>query len=87
MFHRDSFKPSDLILVKQAHGSSLLLLGAFVRLNSGGPLGIVEALDSGDNATVKWIGLQSKSSLPDVCFTCVSNASAVRPTTGAAQRS
>jgi hypothetical protein len=67
MFHRDSFRPSDLILVKQARRSTLLPLGTFVRLNSGGPIGIIGKLDERDRATVHWLA-GKMSLLPDVCL-------------------
>lgn len=67
MFHRDSFTPSDLILVKRAGPSRLKPPGSFVRLNSGGPIGIVLEIDANDLATVKWLK-SGLSKLPDVCL-------------------
>jgi hypothetical protein len=55
MFHRDSFEPSALMVVKRAGPSSLKLPGAFVRLNSGGPLGVIQSIDADDRATVTWL--------------------------------
>lgn len=48
MQNRDSFRPSDLIVIKRVAGSTLLPLGSFVRLNSGGPLGVVTDLDESE---------------------------------------
>ena len=71
MFHRDSFQPSELIVVKKRCASSLLLPGEFVRLNSGGPIGVMMALDGQDRATVHWL-IGGASTLPATCFTpCV----------------
>lgn len=67
MFHRDSFRPSDLIVAKRATASTLLPLGSFVRLNSGGPLGIVLQVDCRDRATVHWL-TGERSCVPDVCL-------------------
>jgi hypothetical protein len=67
MFHRDSFRPSELMVVKRARPSTLLALGSFVRLASGGPIGIVSALDGQDRASVQWL-TGHRSVLPDVCL-------------------
>ena len=67
MFHRDSFRPSDLIVVKRARRSTLLPLGTFVRLASGGPIGVVTELGCDDRATVQWL-TGSRSVLPDLCL-------------------
>jgi len=67
MHHRDSFPPSDLIVVKRARRSTLLSLGTFVRLPSGGPIGIITDLSSDDQAAVCWMS-GHRSVLPDVCL-------------------
>lgn len=72
MFERDSFRACDLILVKKAPPSRLVVPGAFVRLNSGSPVGVVTELDSDDRATVHWIGVPGgKMTLPEVCLSIV----------------
>jgi hypothetical protein len=65
--HRDSFKPSDLTIVKRAGPSTLFPLGTFVRLRSGGPVGVIEGLSGDDHATVLWLS-GNRSTLPDVCL-------------------
>jgi hypothetical protein len=70
MFHRDSFRPSDLMVVKRAGRSSLKSPGSFVRLNSGGPLGVVESVDHNDRATVHWL-TGDRTQIADVCLTPV----------------
>lgn len=67
MFHRDSFTPSKLMVIKPARRSSLLPLGTFVRLASGGPIGIITELDAEDRASIHWL-TGHKSVLPDVCL-------------------
>ena len=76
--HLGSFQPSELILVKRAVPSTLRLPGSFVRLASGGPIGVVTSLDAADTATVAWLGpFGGRSVLPEVCLTPASNAYAV----------
>ena len=88
MFHRDSFKPSDLIVVKRAAASTLLPLGAFVRLNSGGPLGIVTALNQDDQTTVQWLTVPPlTSTLPDVCLSAVCGRAAKEDRQGKPEKS
>jgi uncharacterized protein YodC (DUF2158 family) len=67
MFHRDSFTPSQLRVVKRARSSTFLPLGTFVRLASGGPIGIITELDTQDRASVHWF-TGDKSLLPDICL-------------------
>jgi hypothetical protein len=64
---RGSFNPSTLTVVKRARPPTLLPLGTFVRLASGGPIGIVAALDAKDRASVHWL-TGHHSVLPDVCL-------------------
>ena len=72
---RDSFRPSDLIVVKPARPSMVLPLGAFVRLASGGPIGVLLEIDTDDKATVCWLTVPiRRTTLPDVCLIPVSNA-------------
>ena len=88
MLHRDSFRPSELIVIKRAPASMLMPLGTLVRLNSGGPVGAVTGLDERDHVRVSWLTTPPlHSRLPEVCVTPASIASDARPTSGAAQRS
>lgn len=67
MPHRAAFDPSNLTIVERATHEPVIL-GDFVRLASGSPLGLVIACDT-DVATVAWLtdaGL--RSSLPAVCL-------------------
>lgn len=69
MQHRDSFTPSALVVVKRASPSSLKIPGAFVRLASGGPLGIIMTVGGDDFAHVRWLTCPpTESVLPDVCL-------------------
>lgn len=88
MLYRDSFDPSELIVIKRARPSTLLHLGAFVRLASGGPVGVISSLDEDDNATVAWLTAPPCASvLPDVCLVSASSACASHPTRAAARNS
>lgn len=73
MFHKASFGADELLLVKRAHRGHLILPGAFVRLNSGGPVGLVADLLRDGRARVSWLTDPPTSSvLPDRCLTPVS---------------
>ena len=75
MFHRDSFDPNSLIVLKRAVPSTLLLLGAFVRLRSGGPVGVIESLDEDDRARVVWLtSPPCRRVISDLCLMSVSSA-------------
>lgn len=79
MPHRDSFRPSDLIVVKRARPSMLLPLGSFVRLASGGPVGVLTAMDDNDKATVTWFTTPPcERVISDVCLVSASNECGAR---------
>lgn len=75
MVRHDSFEPSELILIKQARASTLLIPGTFVRFASGGPIGIITSVDSADNTEVTWFANERLSRThPEICLIPVSNA-------------
>jgi hypothetical protein len=75
MIYRDSFRPSDLMVVKRRRASTLHPLGSFVRFASGGPIGMVTALDGDDMASVTWLTMPTQTSIvPDVCLVSESSA-------------
>lgn len=84
--HRDSFTPSELIVVKRGPSSTLLPLGSFVRLASGGPVGVLMALDTDDNATVVWLTTPPCTCvISDVCLVSVSSACGARQSSAEAE--
>jgi hypothetical protein len=67
MPRRAAFRLSDLRVVEKATHEPIIL-GDFVRLASGSPLGLVIACKD-DHATVAWLtGVGLRSSLPAVCL-------------------
>ena len=77
MHNRDSFRPSDLMVVEPARPSMLLPLGSFVRLASGGPVGVITSLDKDDKAAVTWLtGALPRTAISDVCLVPVSGQEA-----------
>jgi hypothetical protein len=85
MFHRDSFPPSELMVVKRSPASTLRAFGSLVRLASGGPVGVFLALNENDEATITWLTNPATcSTLPNVCL-IESNACA-SPQAGVAQQ-
>ena len=62
------FLKVQLRLVRSAPPDRLHHPGSFVRLNSGGPVGVVTSIDASDHLTISWLtdGRQV-SILPDVC--------------------
>jgi hypothetical protein len=64
----------------------LLTLGSFVRLASGGPIGVIEKLDENDNATVAWLTSPPCTTvLQDLCLISASNAYGARQSGEAAR--
>ena len=75
MLNRDSFEPSSLMVVKRAGPSTLLPPGSFVRLGSGGPIGVVQNIGSDDRATVLWLTAEPFTrTISDVCLVSASSA-------------
>jgi hypothetical protein len=67
MHHHRSFRADDLQIVSRATHEEVLP-GDFVRLASGGPQGLVRAVE-GEMAHVVWLTLPPQhSSLPWVCL-------------------
>ena len=67
MPRRAAFQMSDLRLVEAATQEPVIV-GDFVRLASGSPLGLVTACESGV-ASVSWLtGKGERSALPTVCL-------------------
>lgn len=60
------FDPKKLIIVEPAHHEPVVL-GDFVYLNSGSPLGLVTDEKDGF-CHVKWIGQNCTSDLPSACL-------------------
>jgi len=88
MFHRDSFEPSDLMVVKRARRSTLVPLGSFVRLASGSPVGVIAALDVDDKATVLWLTDPPCTRLiADLCLIPASSVCGAPQSRGAAENS
>ena len=72
MLNTAHFKAADLEIVKRSKSGDLPLPGSFVRLNSGGPVGVVTALLPNDEVRVTWLGLAiEKSVVPDRCVRLV----------------
>ena len=67
MQHRAAFQMSDLRVVKKATHEPVIV-GDFVRLASGSPLGLVIACQN-DQAEVSWLSCDGeRSTLPAVCL-------------------
>ena len=78
MKSRDSFSPSKLIVVKRAVASTFLIPGSFVRLQSGGPIGVIESVSEFDCLDVCWVTpRRERSALPAVCVVSLSSACGV----------
>ena len=72
MLRRAHFSASHLQIVKRFSGGELPSPGSFVRLNSGGPIGVVSDLLTGDRVRVSWLTKSIvRSELPDRCLTLV----------------
>ena len=73
MLNTAHFKSGDLEIVKRLQTGCLPSPGSFVRLNSGGPVGIVTALEHDDSVSVSWLGCWpiEHSVLPDRCVSLV----------------
>lgn len=79
MLQRDSFEPSDLMVVKRAGPSTFYTPGSFVRLRSGGPLGVIQNIDAADRATVAWLtNPPCTRVIADVCLMSASSACEAR---------
>lgn len=65
---RGRFRADDLKVVLAAPAARLLPPGSFVRLNSGGPVGVVMELMASDDVLVMWLTDDRQSSiLPEAC--------------------
>jgi uncharacterized protein YodC (DUF2158 family) len=68
MHHKAVFGASHLIVVKRVRTRRHVTVGAFVRLNSGGPVGTVTGLSS-DQVRVRWLAQPCvTSTLPQICL-------------------
>ncbi len=69
---RHSFPMSELRIIAPAPPTTLHHPGSMVRLNSGGPVGVVEAVDADDHVSVLWLVAPSERSvLPMQCVSKV----------------
>jgi len=69
---RRSFPMSELRIIAPAPPTTLHHPGSMVRLNSGGPVGVVEAVDEDDHVAVLWLVVPTQRSiLPMQCVSKV----------------
>jgi hypothetical protein len=72
---RKAFKITDLVVVGH-HEPWPINIGCCVRLNSGGPVGVVLELSRG-KATVWWSGVEGRHELPACCLSSAVLATAL----------
>ena len=68
MLNTAHFNADDLEIVSRCESGNLPSPGSFVRLNSGGPLGVVSELMADDHVRVSWLVWPIEHSvIPDRC--------------------